>query len=60
VGTNGCYFVLLLQKHPEVHIRHKTEALQKHKPVVDVLRHAAEDKGPIYGQTGENIGDGKD
>lgn len=56
------FSLLLLQKHPEVHIQHKSEALQKRSAIVDVLYscHAAEDKELIYRQTREEIGAGKD
>jgi hypothetical protein len=54
------FSLLLLQKHPEVHIEHKNEALQKRKTIVDVLRHSAEVKEPIYLQTKEEIDAGKD
>lgn len=51
--------MLLLQKHPEVHKLHRSEALQKRKAIADVLHHTAEDKEPIYRQTREEIDAGK-
>jgi hypothetical protein len=54
------FSLLLLQKHPEVHIQHKSEALRKRRAIVDVPCRAAEDKAPIYRQTREEIGAGKD
>lgn len=51
---------IYLKKHPEVHIQHKSEALQKRGAIVDVPCHAAEDKELIYQQTREEIGAGKD